>query len=72
MYNGLCRYVCPAASYPNNETRTCDPCNVNCTFCFGSSVDNCTACAGTLVLDNFTCTATCTGNLTVNQWGVCS
>lgn len=71
LSNGMCRYVCPAGSYPRKSTGLCESCNTNCQFCFGPTVDNCTACVTGLVLNNFTCTTSCPTGITVNQWGVC-
>jgi proprotein convertase subtilisin/kexin type 5 len=68
---GYCRYVCPQSSYPDTPTKKCLSCDQSCTFCFGSTINNCTACISGMVLYNFTCTTKCPTGLTVNQWKVC-
>lgn len=71
LSGGYCRYVCPAATYPNDTLLTCVACSNNCTYCFGGTNDNCTGCISGLVLFNFTCSSACPTGYTINQWNVC-
>lgn len=63
--------VCPPAQFPSDAINKCLACDGSCTFCFGSTIDNCTACITGMVLWNFTCTTSCPKGYTVNQWNVC-
>ena len=44
LSEGMCRLVCPPATYPDSSSGTCNLCDGSCTFCFGPTIDNCTAC----------------------------
>ena len=41
---GMCIQSCPAQTYLNKETGTCDLCNSTCEECDGPSDSNCTSC----------------------------
>jgi len=71
LSGGYCRYVCPAATYPNNALLLCSTCSSYCTYCFDSTNNNCTGCISGMVLFNFTCSLACPAGYTINQWNVC-
>ena len=69
LHNNQCLTNCPAdIRVPNSVTRTCDPCNTNCTKC-STLATNCTACVtGTFLYQpNFECVLDCSVYSLVGQ-----
>ena len=56
-----CRNTCPQGYFTNNQTLTCDPCNIACSSCTGSTNIMCQSCQANFYLqpDSTTCLNYC-------------
>ena len=63
-----CVEICPVGTFIDQNTKTCQPCNIRCEICQNS--DSCEKCKSPFVLNNNTCVDKCPDN----KWkvdGVC-